>query len=243
APAIVSKKATLAKASSTPALGRKAGAAAVRGASPCSEASEPSERRSAPPTKDRLGSRAPGTPIQVRKAASAVRRTSSAAGGPDDSECSASPSRHSSSSSSSPSPDRPVPSPKAPPPVAAIPVATRPAKRPRPATPPKAAAARKTVAASPPRPPASASLSALTSTPPKRKTAPLVLSADDEGSFQAAVLDRLCTLCGENDDAKVLAEYIVVMVAGSKGREEMSVELKPFFQDQAQAESFVEWVE
>ncbi|CAE8738614.1 unnamed protein product [Polarella glacialis] len=33
------------------------------------------------------------------------------------------------------------------------------------------------------------------------------------------------------------------MVAGSKGREEMSVELKPFFQDQAQAESFVEWVE
>lgn len=66
---------------------------------------------------------------------------------------------------------------------------------------------------------------------------------DAESSFQAAILDRLRALCGEHEDAKVLAEYIVVMVAGSKGKEEMSHELKPFFSDQAQAESFVEWVE
>jgi len=70
-----------------------------------------------------------------------------------------------------------------------------------------------------------------------------VISADDEGTFQAAVLERLRAMCGEHEDAKVLAEYIVVMVAGNKGREEMAVELKPFFQDQAQAESFVDWVE
>eukprot|EP00930_Biecheleria_cincta_P002014 TRINITY_DN103091_c0_g1_i1.p1 TRINITY_DN103091_c0_g1~~TRINITY_DN103091_c0_g1_i1.p1 ORF type:complete len:663 (+),score=142.75 TRINITY_DN103091_c0_g1_i1:100-2088(+) len=69
------------------------------------------------------------------------------------------------------------------------------------------------------------------------------LSAVDEGGFQDLVLDRLRTLCGENEDAKVLAEYIVVMVAGAKGRDEMARELKPFFQDQAQAESFVDWVE
>lgn len=69
------------------------------------------------------------------------------------------------------------------------------------------------------------------------------LSAADEGGFQDLVLDRLRNLCGENEDAKVLAEYIVVMVAGAKGRDEMARELKPFFQDQAQAESFVDWVE
>mmetsp|Transcript_54104 Transcript_54104/g.116839 ORF Transcript_54104/g.116839 Transcript_54104/m.116839 type:complete len:394 (-) Transcript_54104:554-1735(-) len=56
-----------------------------------------------------------------------------------------------------------------------------------------------------------------------------VISAADEGTFQAAVLDRLRSLCGEHEDAKVLAEYIVVMVAGSKGREDMAVELRPFF--------------
>merc|ERR1711972_132962 len=63
------------------------------------------------------------------------------------------------------------------------------------------------------------------------------------GGFQAAVLERLKCLCGEHDDAKVLAEYIVVMVAGNKGREDMASEMKPFFSDQAQADSFVEWVE
>lgn len=65
----------------------------------------------------------------------------------------------------------------------------------------------------------------------------------EEGTFQAAVLDRLQNLCGEHEDAKVLAEYIVVMVAGNKGRVEMALELKPFFQDKKQADSFVEWVE
>mmetsp|Transcript_751 Transcript_751/g.1830 ORF Transcript_751/g.1830 Transcript_751/m.1830 type:complete len:608 (+) Transcript_751:80-1903(+) len=70
-----------------------------------------------------------------------------------------------------------------------------------------------------------------------------VISQDDESTFQAAILDRLRSLCGEHEDAQVLAEYIVVMVAGSKGKEEMAFELKPFFQDQAQAESFVDWVE
>lgn len=62
-------------------------------------------------------------------------------------------------------------------------------------------------------------------------------------TFQTAVLERLNNLCGEHEDAKVLAEYIVVMVAGNKGREEMASELSPFFSDQAQADSFVDWVE
>jgi len=62
-------------------------------------------------------------------------------------------------------------------------------------------------------------------------------------TFQTAVLERLNNLCGEHEDAKVLAEYIVVMVAGNKGREEMASELRPFFSDQAQADSFVDWVE
>jgi hypothetical protein len=48
---------------------------------------------------------------------------------------------------------------------------------------------------------------------------------------------------GEHEDAKVLAEYIVVMAAGNKGPEEMTVELKPFFHEAEQAESFVDWVE
>lgn len=74
-------------------------------------------------------------------------------------------------------------------------------------------------------------------------TPPRAAATADERTFQAAVLERLRAMCGEHEDAKVLAEYIVVMVAGNKGREEMTVELKPFFQDQAQAESFVEWVE
>mmetsp|Transcript_46140 Transcript_46140/g.142924 ORF Transcript_46140/g.142924 Transcript_46140/m.142924 type:complete len:302 (+) Transcript_46140:118-1023(+) len=65
----------------------------------------------------------------------------------------------------------------------------------------------------------------------------------DESTFQAAVLEQLRAMCGDHEDAKVLAEYIVVMVAGNKGREEMTVELQPFFQAQAQAESFVNWVE
>mmetsp|Transcript_114857 Transcript_114857/g.228585 ORF Transcript_114857/g.228585 Transcript_114857/m.228585 type:complete len:530 (-) Transcript_114857:118-1707(-) len=65
----------------------------------------------------------------------------------------------------------------------------------------------------------------------------------DETSFQAAVLERLWAMCGQHEDAKVLAEYVVVMVAGNKGRDEMTLELKPFFQSEAQACSFVDWVE
>lgn len=63
------------------------------------------------------------------------------------------------------------------------------------------------------------------------------------GGFQDAVLERLKQLCGDHEDAHVLAEYIVVMVAGNKGREDMAAEMKPFFADQAQADSFVTWVE
>lgn len=70
-----------------------------------------------------------------------------------------------------------------------------------------------------------------------------VISPADEGTFQTAVLERLRSMCGEHEDAQVLAEYVVVMVAGNKHREEMSVELKPFFAHQTQAESFVDWVE
>jgi len=68
------------------------------------------------------------------------------------------------------------------------------------------------------------------------------MSADDEGTLQAAVLNKLRDLCGEHEDAKVLAEYIVVMVAGNKGKDEMALELMPFFPDQAQADAFVDWV-
>jgi len=50
-------------------------------------------------------------------------------------------------------------------------------------------------------------------------------------------------MCGEHEDAKVLAEYIVVMAAGNKGPEDMTIELKPFFREAEQAESFVDWVE
>jgi hypothetical protein len=63
------------------------------------------------------------------------------------------------------------------------------------------------------------------------------------GGFQAAVLERLKQLCGDHEDAHVLAEYIVVMVAGNKGREDMAEEMKPFFSDKVQADSFVTWVE
>lgn len=77
---------------------------------------------------------------------------------------------------------------------------------------------------------------------PQGSSSPMPMSLEP-GNFQTVVLNRLRSLCGETEDAKVLAEYIVVMVAGNKSRVEMAVELKPFFQDQAQAESFVEWVE
>mmetsp|Transcript_8727 Transcript_8727/g.15748 ORF Transcript_8727/g.15748 Transcript_8727/m.15748 type:complete len:452 (-) Transcript_8727:108-1463(-) len=64
------------------------------------------------------------------------------------------------------------------------------------------------------------------------------------GSFQDAVLERLKSLCGDSEDATVLAEYVVIMCAGNKGREEMVAELIPFFgEDQAQAQSFIQWVE
>lgn len=79
--------------------------------------------------------------------------------------------------------------------------------------------------------------------PRQRAVASTAPPATDEGSFQAAVLERLRDMCGEHEDAKVLAEYIVVMAAGNKGPEEMTSELKPFFHEAEQAESFVEWVE
>lgn len=103
----------------------------------------------------------------------------------------------------------------------------------------KVSAAAEKAARPRPKAPAAAKERAKVPAPPSRP----VITAADEGSFQAAVLEKLRSLCGEHEDAKVLAEYIVVMVAGSKGKEEMALELKPFFQDQAQAESFVEWVE
>jgi len=67
----------------------------------------------------------------------------------------------------------------------------------------------------------------------------------DSGSstFQEAVLEHVRTLCGDREDANVLAEYVVAMVAGSKTQEEMSSELEPFFPDRKQAQSFVVWVE
>lgn len=77
----------------------------------------------------------------------------------------------------------------------------------------------------------------------RRTTSAELAKSGEAGAFQAAVLQRLRKLCGEHEDAKVLAEYIVVMVAGNRGREEMALELKPFFPDQAQAEAFVEWIE
>jgi len=40
-----------------------------------------------------------------------------------------------------------------------------------------------------------------------------------------------------------LAEFVVIMVAGNKGRADMAVEMKPFFRDQEQADAFVDWVE
>mmetsp|Transcript_14506 Transcript_14506/g.32954 ORF Transcript_14506/g.32954 Transcript_14506/m.32954 type:complete len:450 (-) Transcript_14506:105-1454(-) len=64
------------------------------------------------------------------------------------------------------------------------------------------------------------------------------------GTFQDAVLERLKSLCGDSEDATVLAEYVVIMCAGNKGREEMVAELVPFFgEDQGQAQSFIQWVE
>lgn len=71
----------------------------------------------------------------------------------------------------------------------------------------------------------------------------LVDDDNDTHTFQEAVLGRLRSLCGEHEDAQVLAEYISVMVAGSKDREEMTTELKAFFPDEVMAETFVNWVE
>lgn len=93
--------------------------------------------------------------------------------------------------------------------------------------------------ASPPSKPSKPALTPAAAVAPN----PFEATVADEPNFQELVLDRLQKLCGEHEDAKVLAEYIVVMVAGSKSREEMAIELRPFFQDQAQAESFVDWVE
>lgn len=69
------------------------------------------------------------------------------------------------------------------------------------------------------------------------------MALSPNSGFQAAVNEKLKNLCGEHEDAKVLAEYIVVMVAGNKGREDMTAELRPFFPDQGQTNQFVDWVE
>lgn len=61
--------------------------------------------------------------------------------------------------------------------------------------------------------------------------------------FEAAVLERLRKLCGEQEEGQVLAEYIVAMVAGNTGREEMAFELKPFFPDHELAGELVDWVD
>mmetsp|Transcript_52348 Transcript_52348/g.124993 ORF Transcript_52348/g.124993 Transcript_52348/m.124993 type:complete len:445 (+) Transcript_52348:64-1398(+) len=81
-------------------------------------------------------------------------------------------------------------------------------------------------------------------TVPESKLDVQCLSEVGKGTFQEAVLERLKTLCGDSEDATVLAEYVVIMCAGNKGREEMVAELVPFFsEDQVQAQSFIQWVE
>lgn len=67
--------------------------------------------------------------------------------------------------------------------------------------------------------------------------------AASSGGFQQVVLDRLHALCQDTEDASVLAEYIVAMVAGNKSRQDIAAELEPFFKDMDTANSFVEWVE
>lgn len=68
-------------------------------------------------------------------------------------------------------------------------------------------------------------------------------SGSTRGGFQQVVLDQLRILCKEYEGAEVLAEYIVAMVAGNKGRSDIASELEPFFKDAAQATSFAGWVE
>eukprot|EP00931_Biecheleriopsis_adriatica_P065672 TRINITY_DN40165_c0_g1_i1.p1 TRINITY_DN40165_c0_g1~~TRINITY_DN40165_c0_g1_i1.p1 ORF type:complete len:631 (-),score=135.26 TRINITY_DN40165_c0_g1_i1:59-1951(-) len=244
------------------ASGKKTSSAAPRSASPCSET--PARKGSSSKTAAAGSSGSAARPARttkvkvktasVKKVAKSTRpgkagaslpagnsnaapaSAGAASGGMSakakDSESSASRSRSRSRSTSSSR--SPSPAPARAQPVKAPPV--RPLKRPR-TTPASPKPVKKTSPLVVPASPLVAS--AVVATPPRRP----VLSAADEGSFQDAVLDRLRSLCGENEDAKVLAEYIVVMVAGNKGRDEMSAELKPFFQEKAQAESFVDWVE
>jgi len=81
-------------------------------------------------------------------------------------------------------------------------------------------------------------------TPAKRPRTDMTENVMSPNSgFQAAVTEKLQALCGEHEDAKVLAEYIVVMAAGNKGREEMAGELQDFFPDKTQVKEFVKWVE
>mmetsp|Transcript_24374 Transcript_24374/g.44135 ORF Transcript_24374/g.44135 Transcript_24374/m.44135 type:complete len:596 (-) Transcript_24374:31-1818(-) len=240
---VVAKKAVAAKSAGKPvaALKKAREAAATRSASPCS----PEPARKTAPAKATSKRPVKGAPSRVLKSAPAAAKKAAvktarpakvavqgktngrAADSHESDESVASPSR-SSSYSRSPSP---APAPTPAPAPAATKILAKATKRPRPASP-------KQIAAAPPASP-KATASQLVATPTRRP----VLSAADEGSFQDAVHDRLQQLCGENEDAKVLAEYIVVMVAGSKGRDEMAVELKPFFPEQDQAESFVDWVE
>jgi len=212
---------------------KRSGEAAARSASPCSP--EPARKSTAGAASKRLVKAAPvrvqkpapvpaKIAVKTTKPAKAVQgKTNGRAADAESEDSAASPSR-SSSYSRSPSP--------APAPAPVTKATAKATKRPRAVSP-------KQVAAPPPASPKATASQPPAVTPSKRA----VLSAADEGSFQDAVLDRLQQLCGENEDAKVLAEYIVVMVAGSKGRDEMAVELKPFFPEQAQAESFVDWVE
>lgn len=61
--------------------------------------------------------------------------------------------------------------------------------------------------------------------------------------FQTVVLDRLQELCGNNEEAVILAEYIVMMMARSNGWEDTVLEIKAFFKNETQAESFLTWLE
>lgn len=221
-PSPAKKKAEASKVSAKAGKGlRKLGEAALRSASPCSPETSRSPKASS--SKGKQASPAPQAAPPMPPPALGYGGAKVAGSGAEDSGSSRSPSRQSSSSSRSPSPA---------PAAAASDAASRPAKRLK-------TAASSASAPDSPNSPSASKVATPVTTPPRRP----VLSAADEGSFQAMILDRLRTLCGETEHAEVLAEYIVVMVAGSKGREEMSVELKPFFQDQAQAESFVDWVE
>lgn len=98
-----------------------------------------------------------------------------------------------------------------------------------------AAAAKKSFASSP------SNVAALSRQPATQPHATKVDPAERERGFEAAIADKMRSLCGEHENAEVLAEFIVAMVDEGRGNNEMTAELKPFFQEQA--ESFVKWVD